>query len=953
MAPESVFPPVERDCCRRFEEAWGSGRPLPVEDCLPPPEHPLFLTTLEELVVIDLEFRSRGRGAGPPPRLEDYLRRFPRLREPERLRRLMREEARARRRCGETPTTEEYQDRFPEAASVASLGERTVPQLGGGSAPPRLTGYEVLEELGRGGMGVVYKARHLALDRVVALKVMQGGGWASLSQLARFRAEAGAVARLQHPHIVQVFEVGEWHPGEGDAPSPFFALEYVEGGSLAHALAHRPQPATASARLAEMLARAVHHAHERGIVHRDLKPANVLLKSRGAVEEWVPKVADFGLAKRLGGDAGQAQTEEIMGTPAYMAPEQAEDGLGPVGPAADVYALGAILYEMLTGRPPFQADKTFDLLMQVRTADPVPPSRLVPKVPRDLETVCLKCLRKEPAKRYASALDLADDLGRFLRGEPIQARPASVWERGWKWARRRPAAAALAAVTTAAVLTVLVVVLVANARLQRQRDIADERRREADAQRRRAVTHLKEAREAVDELLTRVGFERLDGVPYMETVRRDLLKDALRYYEGFAREESDDPEIRWETGRAWRRLGKIHAYLGERDAAEQSYREAVKASEQLTAEYPDSPEYRSELAASLNNFATLLEQPDQAAERLEVLRRAIDLQEKLAGEFPNDVDYRHDLAESYDQLGRALTNPGQATEAERAIRQAVEVMEKVVADAPDDLKHRLSLALCNRNLGVFLANRRRLEEAEPLFRHDLEFWDKLADEQPAVPRYRGRAGDAAFHLGNLLGETGRAGEGEKLLGRCVGRRQSLVEEYPRVPTFQVDLAGAQEHLARALLKRGDFAGARPLLEQAVAHLNAGAALDARSAPCNVRSSFSWLLADTLLRLGEYREAARLADELPGICPEQWRECYQAARLLTRCVPAANQDTPAGPVRRRELVEQYSKRAVELLRLAHERGYTNVAFMKTDPGLDVLRGREDFTRLMRELDNSPR
>ncbi len=843
------------------------------------------------------------------------------------------------------PTTHVEQPRPSDGATSGTHGAATVPHAGSPGCAPQPPGYELLGELGRGGMGAVYKARHLALDRIVALKVIQGGGWLSPTLLARFRAEAGAAARLQHPNVVQVFEVGEWRARDGDAPTPFLALEYLGGGSLAEALAHRPQPAAAAARLVEVLARAVQHAQERGIIHRDLKPANVLLASRGPIEKWVPKVADFGLAKRVGGDDGHTQMGEVLGTPAYMAPEQADARVGPIGPATDVYALGAILYEMLTGRPPFQAENVNDLLALVRTADPLPPSRLVPKLPRDLETICLKCLRKEPAGRYAGALDLADDLGRFLGGEPIRARRAPAWERGVKWARRRPAAAALVAVSAAAVVTVLAVVLAANARLQRERDAADAGRREAEAQRRRAVAHLKETREAADQLLTRVGFERLENVPYMEEVRRDLLKDAAQFYERLAGEEGDDPEIRWEAGQASRRLGKIHAYLGEYEEAERSYRKAVSIHERLAADFPDRPDQRRELAASLNNLTTVLGAVKKAGEAPDVLRRAIDLQEKLAADFPDVADYRHDLGESYDLLGQLLAGAGQADDAERAFRKGAEVLRKAAADAPAAADFWLSLSICNRNLAAFLGRRHRLAEAEPLFRSDLEFWDGLADSHPEVPRNRGRAGDAAFHLGNLMVETGRPGEGEKLMARCVVRRRSLVEEYPRVPSYHVDRAAGQEKLARLLRGRGDFAAARPALEDAVAQLRAALALDAHAVSPDPLSSCSWLLADTLLRLGVYAEAARIADELPGICPERWNECYQAARLLTRCVSAAGD--------RRELREQYSQKAVALLRQAHARGYADVAFLKKDPGLDVLRGREDFNQFLRELDGSPR
>ena len=280
------------------------------------------------------------------------------------------------------------------------------------AARPQVEGYTILSELGRGGMGVVYKARQMKLNRIVALKMVLAGAHAGQEQLARFYTEAEAVARLQQPNIVQIHEVGE-HDG-----LPYFSLEYVEGGSLAERIGGKPQPVNEAARHVELLARAMAYAHEQGIVHRDLKPANVLLTKDGQ-----PKITDFGLAKRLESDASQTQSGTLMGTPNYMAPEQARGEVREVGPLADVYALGVILYEMLTGRTPFLGASILDTLEQVRNQEPVPPSRLQPKVPRDLETICLKCLQKEPAKRYATAAALADDLRRFLAGEPILARP--------------------------------------------------------------------------------------------------------------------------------------------------------------------------------------------------------------------------------------------------------------------------------------------------------------------------------------------------------------------------------------------------------------------------------------------------------------------------------------------------------------------------------------------------
>jgi WD40 repeat protein/serine/threonine protein kinase len=346
------------------------------------------------------------------------------------------------------------------ALSRAAL-ESTRPRAHGARGDlPIPAGYEVLEKRGRGGTGIVYKARDRRLKRTVALKMLLTGVQASAEERARLRGEAEAVARLQHPNIVQIHEIGE------QDGCPFLVLEFVEGRSLAERLDGTPQPPPAAAHLIETLARATHYAHQHGIVHRDLKPANILLAVEGPKVEGqkvedtpptssdvptlrlsdstTPKITDFGLAKRLD-EQSQTQTGQVLGTPGYMAPEQARGQSKSIGPAADIYALGAILYQLLTGRPPFQGVTTVDTIMQVLHEEPVSPRRLQPAVARDLDTICLKCLAKEPEKRYPSALELAEDLRRFRAGEPIRARPVGSLGHGWRWVRRNPVPAGLLA----------------------------------------------------------------------------------------------------------------------------------------------------------------------------------------------------------------------------------------------------------------------------------------------------------------------------------------------------------------------------------------------------------------------------------------------------------------------------------------------------------------------------
>ena len=307
--------------------------------------------------------------------------------------------------------------------------------------PARIGPYTVIRVLGQGGMGVVYLAEQAALKRLVALKVIRHGINATSGEVARFLAEAEAVARLQHPNIVQIHEVGE----QGGVY--YLVLEYVEGGSLDRQLAGTPRDPRSTAGMIETLARAVHHAHGRGILHRDLKPANVLLDAQGQ-----PKVTDFGMAKSLQGESGMTASGQVLGTPSYIAPEQASGKHGEVTPAVDIYGLGALMYEMLTGRPPFKGSTPLSTLEQVMSQEPVAPSRFQRHISRDLETICLKCLEKQPGRRYATAEALADDLDRLLSGRPIVARPVGTWGRAWKWARRRPIEACL----TAAVFVVAV-----------------------------------------------------------------------------------------------------------------------------------------------------------------------------------------------------------------------------------------------------------------------------------------------------------------------------------------------------------------------------------------------------------------------------------------------------------------------------------------------------------------
>jgi len=378
---------------------------------------------------------------------------------------------------------------------------------------PSFPGHECLSKIGQGGMGVVYKARDQKLGRIVAIKTIAAVLHATRGQLDRFRAEAEAVARLKHPNVIPIYTIGE-HQGR-----PYFSLEYADGGSLSQRLAQGPMAAAGAALLIETLAGAVHAAHLAGIVHRDLKPSNVLLTADGA-----PKVSDFGVAKLMDSDSARTLSGEALGTPSYMAPEQAEGHSNSVGPAADVYALGAILYQALTGKPPFLGESAIETLKLVVSTEVLHPRRLRPDVPRDLETICLKCLEKSPGQRYATALALAQDVGRFQRGEPVHARRLGPVRRLSKWARRHPWQTTSAATVLVAVLAFIG--LTSRHNVQLRAEIGRTHAKAAEARR-----NYQEARSAIQAMLDRLDDRRLAGSPRLLDLRRDQREDALAFYD--------------------------------------------------------------------------------------------------------------------------------------------------------------------------------------------------------------------------------------------------------------------------------------------------------------------------------------------------------------------------------------------------------------------------------------
>jgi eukaryotic-like serine/threonine-protein kinase len=338
------------------------------------------------------------------------------------------------------------EDDAPTFLPSATKAETSIAWAEFNEEPKRFGDYELLREIARGGMGVVYKARQLSLDRTVAVKMILTGPFTGKQFVQRFRGEAAAAGLLKHPNIVSIHEIG-MHDDRH-----FFSMDYVEGQNLAQLVGARPLASEKAARYVKLIAEAIHYAHEQGILHRDLKPSNVLVEA--ATDQ--PRVTDFGLAKRLDGASSLTVTGQVLGSPNFMPPDQAGSERAKVGRHSDVYALGGILYYLLTARAPFQADSLEGIIRDVLSVEPIAPRLLNPSVPRDLETICLKCLEKLPERRYGTAQELADELDRFHRHEPIQARPVTRSERTWRWCLRNPA---LASTCVAALILLLVVAI--------------------------------------------------------------------------------------------------------------------------------------------------------------------------------------------------------------------------------------------------------------------------------------------------------------------------------------------------------------------------------------------------------------------------------------------------------------------------------------------------------------
>ncbi len=794
----------------------------------------------------------------------------------------------------------------------------------------RIGDYEIVEQIGQGGMGVVFAARQDRPRRLVALKIIHAGSWTMRQRLERFREESDILARLRHPNIVRVYEVGE-HEGR-----PYFTMD-LAAGNLAQKLALSPLSPQDAGVLVNTLALAVRSAHDQGVVHRDLKPSNILLTSEG-----IPLIGDFGLAKQLQNGSSELQADEltqtgaILGTPSYMAPEQTTGHNKDVGPPVDVYALGAILYECLTGRAPFKSATPLETLQQIQTRDPVPPIRLQPSVPFDLQTICLKCLEKDWRRRYTSAQTLADDLERFLAGRPIAARPVGVWERAWKWARRNPAAAALTAVSGGSIVAFIVGALVHDRQMSTALGKAEANEARAIEQHHLAEVRYHAARESLGRILDRLDAPRIAGVPRLKEVRQEMQEDLLTFYQSLLENaDSPDPAVRFDSAFAFEQTGRIQFMLGRPGPAEEKFRRALTLMQELPEEYRTRPEARNLVALCQNQLAFMASDHNRSEEAEQRYRESFQLLEGLAREQPTDPKAQNGLATAEHNLGVSCQLRQRLLEAEKHYLRSVAIRTELVRDHPEDQNYASSLAETRGNLGLVYVGLGRSAEGAAEYEKAAAVLKSLADAHPEVPVYALSLAGTYGNWGNLLKETGKLADALKVLTLAVDlAEKSLAQE----PNYAVARARAfASHAARAQVN------------QNLTHWqNSIDDWDRVIALTDSSTHWRWRLARAgiLSQAGRMEAAAaeaELLEKAAGITDEAQYNlaCFNCV-LLKSIAPGQNSAA----------AERYATRAMELLKRLQSAGHfrqpAEAKLLNTDDDLSPLRGRSDFQRLLKEV-----
>jgi serine/threonine protein kinase len=861
-----------------------------------------------------------------------------------------------------------------------------------------VAGYDILGVLGRGAMGVVYKARDRGLKRIVALKMIIGGEHADETELARFRIEAEAVAQLQHPNIVQVYEVSS-HDG-----CPFLSLEFVDGGSLQQKLSGEPQPVLHAAQLMQLLAQAIDFAHGKGIVHRDLKPANVMLtvpQAPGSKETMTgaaalvgefygaPKIADFGLAKRVEEDTGATRTGAILGTPNYMSPEQAEGRSKEVGPLADQYALGAMLYELLTGRPPFRGTTVMETIEQVRKQEPVPPSRLQPSVPRDLETICLKALQKEPEKRYLTCGLFAEDLRRFVAGEPIMARPIGNAERLWRWCKRNPRVAAMTATIFVLLVAGVIGSTISAVTISRQKDEADDAKNEAIDARNQAIDAKNQAmRDKLEadnqadlalesvKMLGKIANERLRSEPGVQALRRELLQTALDGLKRVANRAGNEASRKRSMGDAFLQMGILAVQIGNSEEAYQYFERCYNLTKPAIAAEPANDRWKVLLSAACMELGMLSASAHRDMQKsLAYYQENLELRKQIASVSVEERRRQNEklapenrlipffsklyLSEAYNRIGMTYYFMGNSKDAEPYVAQCLAVRERLIVELvageaawsiglpptgpltplavatsiPWQIKwaseQQQNLARSYHLIGEIYFRLRNLEKSRDYYAKCTAIREAALKENPKDFELRGDLAEFLSYCGNVHLSLGDPRGALPFYDRSIQLNREMVAADKNVQWVR-NLAVALYGRGRATARMQDEAGAGKFFAECV-HIREDLA---RKDPASEEKKTDLMLA--LPHVHRPEEAARIAEALRIGREKDQQLLIAIGQCYAQCALVATQDSAR---------KEYVSKSLAAIQAAVGNGYNDLMTLETAPELEPVRKLPEFVKLL--------
>jgi len=846
-----------------------------------------------------------------------------------------------------------------------STGKQTRPKVIGG--------YEILKVLGRGGMGIVYQAKQKKLDRIVALKMVLAGSHASSEQLMRFISEAKAVGHLQHPSIVQIFDVGE-HDN-----LPFFSLEFVDGDSLDRRLDGKPLAPIEAAKLLEILCRAMQYAHDHGILHRDLKPANVLLTKAG-----VPKITDFGLAKRLedADDSSSTRTGTIMGTPSYMSPEQASGDVRQMGPATDQYSLGAMLYEFLTGRPPFLAAKPIETVLKVLGEEPVPPRQLQSTLPIDIETICLKAIQKEPGKRYSSCSALADDLGRFVRGEPILARPIGRPEQAWRWCRRNPVLASLIATAATCILAVAIIstwsalmfsrkneeLANTNTTLNEVNDTLKSTNADLQESNQEKQRRSERLQQYVQDVFTQTSRLNIQESPKAKDYKNEILTKSLPLVDEIRHELPKGGPAEATMMSVLQQLGNSYADQGKTADAEKARSMLVEMARGRVIIQAGSDKSRQNLVNSLNGLSsTRMELNRDLDSSLALLNESLAISQSIVDE-PKAVEStglgknpmylsKWVLANTQIALGTMLYRKGNSAAAlphyERASELYLQILPTLVdgsayenlppsteklSDAQWNQKKQRELLELRDNIrtsalakAAVLLRTNQLKEAEEQFQVAL---DKASNELKTAPENAPALRNAIGLLGNwgeFLAQTNRVESALEAFRKAADYSDKMLKMNNESADLNRGAAVAYHRLAQWLAKddptKSNEYGVKALeIRQAMV----------TNEPSNDRRQIEMMVAAS--RFGEISTAKSIADRYLTAEHKDSEMLLEIAQALAQCSARSKGDVKMN----------FELQAISAIQSAIKFGFRDEFVLKNDIDLEPLRTLPEFEQVLEEL-----